>query len=127
MDNLTHSVVGLAVGELIHRSLPQEPDLDAHRMRRNLLLFSCWAASNFPDLDLVLANLLPAPLGYLLHHRGHTHTLLYAIPQALLLWVMIRLLWPAARELLKTSRNARIGVVVALCSGFALHLLMDYL
>jgi sec-independent protein translocase protein TatC len=42
-------------------------------------------AGNFPDLDLVLTPLLPAPLGYLLHHRGHTHTVLYALPQMLLL------------------------------------------
>ena len=37
------------------------------------------------DLDLVLTALAPAPLGYLLHHRGHTHTLLYVLPQALTL------------------------------------------
>lgn len=127
MDNLSHSVVGLAVGELVHRSLPQEPDTGRQHVRRRLLLLSCWAASNFPDLDLFLTPLLPAPLGYLLHHRGHTHTLLYAIPQAILLWAMIRLFWPSARKLLKESTSARTGTMVTLCVGFALHLLMDYL
>jgi inner membrane protein len=127
MDNLTHSVVGLALGEFVHRSLPQESDTGLQRIRRRLLLLSGWAASNFPDLDLVLTPLLPSPLGYLLHHRGHTHTLLYAIPQALLLLSMIWLLWPAARTLLKESRAARSGVVVALGLGFLLHMTMDYL
>jgi inner membrane protein len=127
MDNLSHSVVGLAVGELVHRSLSQEPDVDRQRIRRRLLLFSCWAASNFPDLDLFLTPLLPAPLGYLLHHRGHTHTLLYAVPQAILLWTMIWALWPSARKLLKQSTHARSGVMLSLSLGFALHLLMDYL
>ena len=127
MDNLSHSVVGLAVGELVHRSLSLEPDGGRQRLRRRLLLLSCWAASNFPDLDFFLTPLLPAPLGYLLHHRGHTHTLLYAIPQAILLWTMIWLLWPSARKLLRESAGACIGMMLTLTLGFALHLLMDYL
>lgn len=127
MDNFSHSVVGLAVGELVYRSLPQEPDDGGQQVRRGLLLLSCWAASNFPDLDFFLTPLLPAPLGYLLHHRGHTHTVLYAIPQAILLWVMFWLLWPSARKLLQESSSARIGMMLALTAGFALHFLMDYL
>lgn len=127
MDNLSHSVVGLAVGELVHRSLSPEPDGGRQRLRRRLLLLSCWAASNFPDLDFFLTPLLPAPLGYLLHHRGHTHTLPYAIPQAILLWTMIWLLWPSARKLLRESAGARIGMMLTLTLGFTLHFLMDYL
>jgi inner membrane protein len=127
MDNLSHSVAGLAVGELLHRSLPQEQNTDNQSVRRRLLLLTCWAASNFPDLDLVLTPLLPAPLGYLLHHRGHTHTLLYAIPQALLLWAIIYMAWPGARRLLEESAAARKGMFGALSIGFALHLAMDFL
>lgn len=126
MDNLSHSVVGLAVGELIHRSLSQETSLDRQRLRRRLLLIAGWLASNFPDLDLFLTPLLPAPLGYLLHHRGHTHTLLYAIPQALLLWSMMWF-WPSARRLMKDSISARTGVIAAVGLGLTLHMLMDFL
>ena len=92
-----------------------------------MLLVSCWAASNFPDLDLVFTSLLPRPLGYLLHHRGHTHTLLFALPQALLLAALIWLLWPAARRLLASSRDARRGTLLAISLGFLLHLSMDFL
>jgi inner membrane protein len=127
MDNLSHSVAGLAVGELLHRSLPQENDPGNQRIRRRLLLFTSWAASNFPDLDLVLTPVLPAPLGYLMHHRGHTHTVLYAIPQALLLWGLVLLLWPNARRLLEASSAARKGFFGALSIGLALHLSMDFL
>jgi inner membrane protein len=127
MDNLSHSIVGLAVGELVQRSLAPEPEpLDQH-VRRRMLVLSCWAASNFPDLDLVLAPLLPRPLGYLLHHRGHTHTLLFALPQALLLAALIWLLWPSARRLLAHSRNARKGLALAIGLGLLCHLAMDYL
>jgi inner membrane protein len=127
MDNLTHSLTGLAVGEIISRSLPVEPDEVHQRTRRKLLLVSCWAASNFPDLDLVLTPLLPAPLGYLLHHRGHTHTLLYALPQALLLAALLWLLWPGARRLLAASTHARRGLALAIGAGFLLHMLMDFM
>jgi inner membrane protein len=127
MDNLSHSVVGLAVGELVQRGLAPEPEpLDQH-LRRRLLLGACWAASNFPDLDIVFSQLLPRPLGYLLHHRGHTHTLLYVLPQALLLMALIWLLWPAARRLLAQSPSARRGMALAVGLGFILHLAMDYL
>jgi inner membrane protein len=127
MDNLSHSVTGLAAGELLHRVLPPEDDMAHQQLRRRLLLVTCWLASNFPDFDLLLTPLLPSPLGYLLHHRGHTHTLVYAIPQAMLLWILIWLVWPAARELLKVSSNARRGFGLAATIGLLLHLLMDYL
>jgi len=127
MDNLSHSLAGLAVGELVQRSLAPEPDARSQMLRRRMLLFVCWAASNFPDLDLIFKGLLPAPLGYLLHHRGHTHTLLFAAPQALLLIALVWLLWPAARRLLGTSANARKGLLAAAAAGLVLHIAMDYL
>lgn len=127
MDNITHSVVGLGVGELVQRSLPPEPAEADQRTRHRLLLSACALASNFPDLDLFLTGLLPPPLGYLLHHRGHTHTLLYALPQALLLLALLWLAWPGARALLRRSRHARAGLALAVGLGFCLHLLMDYL
>jgi inner membrane protein len=127
MDNLTHSVVGLGVGALIDRSLPAEPHpADRHVRTRMLLAIGC-LASNFPDLDLVLTPLLAPPLGYLLHHRGHTHTLLAAIGEAALLLALVWLLWPAARRLLRESRVARRGALLAAGAGLLLHLGMDAL
>ena len=125
MDNLTHSLAGLALGELTHRLLPAEPDPQRAGTRRRLLLVSAAVASNFPDLDLVLTGLAPEPLGYLLHHRGHTHTLLYALPQALLMLAAIWLLWPAARHLLRTNGPARLGLLATTVLGLLLHLGMD--
>jgi inner membrane protein len=127
MDNLSHSAAGLLAGEIVHRSLPAEVGEQQQRLRRRLLLATCALAGNFPDLDLVLTPLLPAPLGYLLHHRGHTHTILYALPQMLMLAALLWLFWPNARRLLRQSATARFGFMLALVAGFALHLLMDYL
>lgn len=127
MDNVTHSLTGLALGELIERSLPAESDPQRARVRHRLMLVSCWAASNFPDLDLVLTGMAPRPLGYLLQHRGHTHTLVGTIPQALLLIAAIWLLWPAARRLLGSDRAALGGMLAAIASGLLLHIGMDFL
>ncbi|WP_332876949.1 metal-dependent hydrolase [Massilia sp. S19_KUP03_FR1] len=127
MDNLTHSIIGLAAGELIDRALPAEPTPERARARHRLLLVTGALASNFPDIDLVFMPFLSRPLGYLLEHRGHTHTVLFAIPQMLLLVALLWLLWPAARNLLRVSAAARKGVAIAAGLGLLLHLGMDYL
>jgi inner membrane protein len=127
MDNLTHAIIGLAAGELIDRSLPDEPTRERAHARHRLLLVTGALASNFPDIDLAFMPFLSRPLGYLLEHRGHTHTLLFAIPEALLLVALLWLLWPAARQVLRVSAAARKGVAIAAGLGLLLHLGMDYL
>lgn len=127
MDNLTHTLVGLTLGELVDRALPAHPDPQRARTRHRLLLATGALASNFPDLDLVLTPLLGPPLGYLLHHRGHTHTLLYALPQVALLLAMLWLLWPGARRLVREDRGARRAVLATSLLGMVLHLSFDFL
>ena len=127
MDNLSHTLAGLALGELTHRVLHTDLDPARASTRRRLLLTCGALASNFPDLDLVLTGLAPEPLGYLLHHRGHTHTLLYALPQALLLMAALWTFWPKARGLLRTNATARHGLVAATILGLLFHLGMDAL
>jgi inner membrane protein len=127
MENLSHSVAGLVAGELIHRSFPPEPTPEKESTRHRLLLWTTALAGNFPDLDLILTPLLPSPLGYLLHHRGHTHTFLYAIPQALFLFLLTWIVWPKARAVLRESQHAKVAYGLALVCGFSLHLAMDFL
>lgn len=100
------------------------------RLRRALSVLGVVAAE-FPDSDLVYSGpiLDMGPLGYLLHHRGHTHTLVWAVFSALLLWVGAR--WwlgrgggdregaqPAALE-------SRTLLTVAL-AGTLSHILLDW-
>jgi inner membrane protein len=127
MDNLTHSVVGLGIGALIDRSLAAEPDQERRRTRSRMLLIIGCLASNFPDLDLVLTRLLDPPLGYLLHHRGHTHTLVGALIEFVILLGLITLSWPAARRLQQVSAAARYGALLAAGAGLLLHIGMDSL
>lgn len=127
MDNVSHAVVSLVAGELLHRSLPFEASDEKQSLRQKLILFTACAAGNFPDLDLVLYPLLKRPLGYLLHHRGHSHTLAGVCLEAVLLFAIVYALWPAARRLMSESPLARKAFAAAAAIGFALHLSMDWL
>lgn len=82
MDNITHSLIGVTVAHAAVRFRKKPPT--PARLTTTAIWVSV-AANNLPDLDALLAPLAPAPLGYLLHHRGHTHTLIGAIPQMLLI------------------------------------------
>lgn len=58
-------------------------------------------AANLPDIDVLYTGLLPAPLGYLLHHRGYTHTVAGVLGLGLILGLLLRAS-PAARRLAST-------------------------
>jgi inner membrane protein len=123
MDNVTHSLAGIAVAELayqvrVRRSAP-EPAL------RSAAWLSAVLASNAPDVDLVLAPLLRQPLGYLLHHRGHTHTLLLAPVLAMLPFLLARLRLSKTSGKPTVARDDAFLYGIALAS-FLLHLLMDF-
>lgn len=77
-------------------------------------------ANNLPDLDVALTSLVfRDKLGYLLHHRGHTHTLLLAPIQSLLLLFLFWIFWRKREAPWKElSFLALLGV--------PLHLFLDY-
>ncbi len=103
MDNLTHTLTGVALARM---------GLDKRVPGATLTLA---LASNFPDIDLVSA--LGGNVAYLEHHRALTHAFpaspFLAAPLALLLWR-----WPkSARPFLPTFLLAWLGV--------CLHILFD--
>ena len=73
MDNVTHSLIGYALGRAATRGRGRE--------EQRAGIWASIAASNAPDLDLIV-NVVSdnGKLAYLAHHRGHTHTLLWAVP-----------------------------------------------
>lgn len=114
MDNLTHSLVGAA---LAHLALPE----DATRPQRRLFLAASVVAANLPDIDLAYVGITPPPLGYLLHHRGHTHTLVGLVAQGALLALVCRVVPPLWR--LVAGQRARMGALIV--AGLLTHLLLD--
>src|SRR5688500_2386608 len=88
MDNLTHSLAGIVTAEALvqvraRTGAPIDP-----RWHRAVWLISA-GAHNAPDLDFVYAWITEGKLGYLLHHRGHTHTLALAPLMALLAYAVV--------------------------------------
>lgn len=119
MDNLTHSLAGALIGEATS-DFTSEP---RRTTRRSLVMVASIVANNFPDIDGVYTRIMPAPLGYLLHHRGHTHTLLGLIPQFILIFAFLYLFKSFRAELRdRTSQKLTVFVVVV---GLLMHMLLD--
>lgn len=74
MDNLTHALAGMLLADVTVEALtPRGVAVDPRFRYR-----ARWASTvgnNLPDLDFVLRRLTSGRVGYLLHHRGHSHTL----------------------------------------------------
>jgi inner membrane protein len=113
VENLSHSLFGATLAEL---ALPD----DATREQRRAFFVTGILAANLPDADLLYTRITPAPLGSLLHHRGHTHTLGGLVALALLLGVLS--LVPAVRRTLDPVRGRWWALVAA---GLASHLVLD--
>lgn len=126
MDNVTHTLAGLVVAQaalyLRGRRL-QGAAADPPAARAATLLISA-LANNAPDLDFLYRGITPGQLGYLLHHRGHTHTLLATLPLALLgLAAVVAVSRLRGQHLPRTLWGFLLGVAVF---GGLLHVTMDF-
>jgi inner membrane protein len=113
VDNLTHSLVGLAAAKAgLERQSPYAA-------------FVCVAAANLPDVDIVA--LAGGPAFYLKHHRGITHsivgTLALAVALALLFCAAERA-WARARG--REPRARLKGLLVCSLLLAASHPLLDW-
>jgi inner membrane protein len=116
VDNLTHSLVGITLAELAQPAL-------ATSAQRRVLMAGSVVAANFPDIDLAWTWITPAPLGYLLHHRGYTHTVAGLMVAAIMLPLLMHL-WPAVRRLAAADRALLSGLIAANLLG---HVSLDAL
>ncbi|HET6530054.1 MAG TPA: metal-dependent hydrolase [Actinoplanes sp.] len=92
MDNVTHTLISLLVGEAVHRSVPPSAVL-SDRARRGVALTVMAVGGNLPDADIIYTGWAGTTLDYLLHHRGHTHTVVGALGLSLVLFLAVRLWW----------------------------------
>ena len=114
MDNITHSLLGATLAEL---ALPA----GAPRAARRTFFVSGVVAANLPDADLVYTRITPAPLGALLHHRGHTHTVAGLVLLGLAM-VAVCLL-PRVRDGVPPAMRGRLWTLIAI--ALASHLVLD--
>lgn len=123
MDNITHSLAGLLLAEAAIEFRRQRGEAYSASARSAIRVGSA-LANNLNDADFLYARHWAGKLGYLVNHRGHTHTL----PVALLLGVLVfGLVWGAFRLLrgLPTTGERRALLAVCLLGPFV-HIGMDF-
>ncbi|MBS0418534.1 MAG: metal-dependent hydrolase [Proteobacteria bacterium] len=127
MDNLTHSLMGMVAGEAVARLTPPGKDGLPTDARRGILITLTTVGGNLPDIDLVLTyrGFVRDKLGYLLEHRGYTHTVLGCLVLATLIYAMAEC-WARFRRLPMNRSDHLTLFAVAVC-GTLLHLGMDAL
>lgn len=104
MDNLTHTLTGLALSRA---------GLDRFYSRSALVLM---IAANIPDVDIVAG--LAGAVSYLHYHRGLTHSIAFMPVMAL---VPVLIAWAVSR-----SRAGLLGAYLLSMLGVASHLLIDW-
>lgn len=115
MDNITHSLVGVALADLaIGRPA---------KAQRPIFVGAGIIAANLPDIDLAYSGITASPLGYLLHHRGHTHTVAGVSVLALVL-MLAYWFFPSVRRMGFLGRM-RFWLLIAI--ALASHLVLDSL
>lgn len=87
MDNVTHALAGSLLAAATCHIVERRNGEPSVAFRRTVFTVGVVMAE-LPDADLAYsgAALGMGKLGYLLHHRGHTHTVLFAIASALVVW-----------------------------------------
>jgi inner membrane protein len=92
----------------------------ATRAARRTFFIAGVVAANLPDADLVYTRITPAPLGALLHHRGHRHTIVgLAVLGAAMVAVCAL---PKIRQSVEPWRG-RLWALIAI--ALASHLILD--
>ncbi len=124
MDNITHSLVGLAVGEAAYRLCRRKQPASASLPRAPFWWVSA-IANNLPDLDSLYAPITPGKIGYLLHHRGHTHTLGMVLPQFLLVLAFAYLVFRFTKQRPTRREWKTLGILCLL--GPLIHISLDAL
>ncbi len=119
MDNVTHSLVGVVLADTMMGRRPP-------KSQRPLIVGAGLIAANLPDIDLAYAAITPAPVGYLLHHRGHTHTIVGLGLLAVALVLAYRLLPPVRAMRLGERLRLWLLIAVALASHLAMDALNSY-
>jgi inner membrane protein len=113
MDNLTHSLVGLAAAKAgLERWSPAATTL-------------CVVAANAPDADILA--LFGGPWAYLHHHRGITHSIVGTLLLALLVPLLFYLGDLIISRLRRKQGSVRLrGLILASLMVSATHPLMDW-
>lgn len=120
MDNLTHTLIGFTLAKSFTYRSTNETTPAFNPRYQSAAQWVAILGSNLPDLDILLYPIFEDKrLGYLVHHRGYTHTLWAALLSgALLAAILIRIFRISEHRL----RLYLLGVL-----SIALHIGFDFL
>ncbi len=124
MDNITHTLISVMVGETADRFTTATPAGLSAGTRRNLGLGLMIIGGNLPDADFLYSAITGNKLDYLLQHRGHTHTLVGALVIAGVMLLAIRA-WSTWRRVEIAGRDWRYLAAIALVATL-LHICLDF-
>ncbi|HKQ70832.1 MAG TPA: metal-dependent hydrolase [Polyangiaceae bacterium] len=120
LDNLTHTLAGLLLAE----AAVQLRGRKAGSTFRSTAYVASAVVNNVPDTDFLWSGITPRPLGYLLHHRGHSHTLPAALAMGLLAWTVVAIV---LRRRNPSAARADRALLAGLCLlGPLVHIAMDF-
>lgn len=122
MDNVTHALAGcLMAAATVHILERRQPQIST-ALRRSVYALGIVAAE-LPDADLAYSGewIGMGKLGYLLHHRGHTHTLLFAVVSAIVIWALL----VAARRDWRQRSTAAPLLALSFAASLS-HVVLDF-
>ena len=124
MDNVTHSLAGLVLAEAAVRLRARRTMVEPSPRFRTIALVSSAIAANLPDADLLYSGVGGDRLGYLLQHRGYTHTVAIALVMALCCWVVAhRALGRRPHVAMRADSRWLCGLLLVSTSS---HLVLDW-
>lgn len=133
MDNVTHSLAGLLLGETAvqlrrARGRGSDAQRDPTPGFRTTVAVAAVVGANLPDIDVLYAAAALDKLGSLLHHRGHTHTLVAAVPGIALVWGGALALWHRFRRRDAPAPDAedRRWLLLAVTAAVLSHVTLDW-
>ncbi len=122
MDNVTHALAGCLLAAAAAGSIERQQGAPATVVRRASVIIGVLTAE-LPDADLFYsgASLGMGKLGYLLHHRGHTHTVVFAMASAIVVWAIAL----GLRRELRAPPIARVLLALSIAASLS-HVALDY-
>lgn len=123
MDNVTHTLISIMVGEAVHRSIPPSAIL-SDRARRTVAITVMAVGGNLPDADVIYTGWAGTTVDYLLHHRGYTHTVVGSLGLSLALFLAVRLWWRYRKMEPRSADNWFLAGLSVL--GPLLHIGLDF-
>jgi inner membrane protein len=134
MDNVTHALAGLLAADvLVGATTPRGATPDPDFRRRAWLVSAL--TNNLPDFDFLYRAITAGRVGYLLHHRGHTHTFVVGLVLGLSTFAVVASLerrrsrrepWADGKTGERARRRERHALLALSVGGPAIHIGMDF-